>query len=65
MTKGCASSTFNKFILNDLIKGQYGFEGTFTPDAVTAERDAAVLNAGRAARRPVRLVSVLSGAVAL
>jgi hypothetical protein len=39
-----ADSCGNKFILNDLIKGQYGFEGTFTPDAVTAERDAAVLN---------------------
>ena len=39
-----ADSCGNKFILNDLIKGQYGFQGTFTPDAVTAERDAALLN---------------------
>jgi beta-glucosidase len=39
-----ADSCGNKFILNDLIKGQYGFQGTFTPDAITAERDSSVLN---------------------
>jgi beta-glucosidase len=39
-----ADSCGNQFILNDLIKGQYGFEGTFTPDAVTAERDGPQLN---------------------
>jgi beta-glucosidase len=39
-----ADSCGNQFILNDLIKGQYGFEGTFTPDAATAERDSSQLN---------------------
>lgn len=39
-----ADSCGNEFLLNDLIKGQYGFEGTFTPDAVTAERDTPQLN---------------------
>jgi beta-glucosidase len=39
-----ADSCGNKFILNDLIKGQYGFQGTFTPDAATAMRDSSVLN---------------------
>jgi beta-glucosidase len=39
-----ADSCGNEFILNDLIKGQYGFEGTFTPDAVTAMRDTSQLN---------------------
>ena len=39
-----ADSCANKFILNDLIKGQYGFQGTFTPDAVTAKRSSDVLN---------------------
>jgi beta-glucosidase len=39
-----ADSCGNKFLLNDLIKGQYGFQGDFTPDAVTAKRDADVLN---------------------
>ncbi|HUA49908.1 MAG TPA: glycoside hydrolase family 3 C-terminal domain-containing protein [Solirubrobacteraceae bacterium] len=39
-----ADSCGNKFILNDLIKGQYGFQGTFTPDAATAMRDSIVLN---------------------
>jgi beta-glucosidase len=39
-----ADSCGNEFILNDLIKGQYGFEGTFTPDAATAMRDSSQLN---------------------
>jgi len=39
-----ADSCGNKFILNDLIKGQYDFQGTFTPDAATAMRDSSVLN---------------------
>ncbi|MGH3298513.1 MAG: glycoside hydrolase family 3 C-terminal domain-containing protein, partial [Trebonia sp.] len=39
-----ADSCGNQFILNDLIKGQYGFQGTFTPDAATAMRDSSVLN---------------------
>ncbi|HEX4010398.1 MAG TPA: glycoside hydrolase family 3 C-terminal domain-containing protein [Solirubrobacteraceae bacterium] len=39
-----ADSCANKFILNDLIKGQYGFEGTFTPDAATAMRDSSQLD---------------------
>jgi beta-glucosidase len=39
-----ADSCGNRFILGDLIKGQYGFQGTFTPDAVTAKRDTDVLN---------------------
>ncbi|HLH64536.1 MAG TPA: glycoside hydrolase family 3 C-terminal domain-containing protein [Solirubrobacteraceae bacterium] len=39
-----ADSCGNEFLLNDLLKGQYGFEGTFTPDAVTAERDSPQLN---------------------
>ena len=39
-----ADSCGNQFILNDLIKGQYGFEGTFTPDAATAKRDSSQLN---------------------
>ena len=44
-----ADSCGNKFILNDLIKGQYGFQGTFTPDAATAMRDTSVLNSRTAA----------------
>lgn len=39
-----ADSCGNKFILNDLLKRQYGFQGTFTPDAVTAKRDSDILN---------------------
>ena len=39
-----ADSCGNQFLLNDLVKGQYGFEGTYTPDAVTAERDTPQLN---------------------
>ncbi len=39
-----ADSCGNQFLLTDLIKGQYGFQGTFTPDAVTAERDTPQLN---------------------
>ena len=39
-----ADSCGNEFILNDLIKGEYGFEGTFTPDAATAMRDSSQLN---------------------
>ncbi len=39
-----ADSCGNQFLLTDLLKGQYGFEGTFTPDAVTAMRDSSVLN---------------------
>jgi beta-glucosidase len=39
-----ADSCGNRFLLDDLIRGQYGFQGTFTPDAVTAKRDADVLN---------------------
>jgi beta-glucosidase len=39
-----ADSCGNEFILNDLVKGQYGFEGTFTPDAATAMRDSSQLN---------------------
>jgi beta-glucosidase len=39
-----ADSCGNEFILNGLIKGEYGFEGTFTPDAATAMRDSSQLN---------------------
>ncbi len=39
-----ADSCGNQFILNDLIKGEYRFEGTFTPDAATAMRDSSQLN---------------------
>jgi beta-glucosidase len=39
-----ADSCGNQFLLNDLVKGQYGFQGTYTPDAVTAERDTPQLN---------------------
>ncbi|MFZ1993238.1 MAG: glycoside hydrolase family 3 C-terminal domain-containing protein [Solirubrobacteraceae bacterium] len=39
-----ADSCGNQFLLNDLVKGQYGFEGTYTPDAATAERDTPQLN---------------------
>lgn len=39
-----ADSCGNQYLLKDLLKGQYGFQGTFTPDAVTAKRDTSILN---------------------